>query len=932
MSNPLQELANFGQSPWLDMISRRMLESGELARLIAEDGAKGVTSNPTLFDKAVSGSADYDPILRRALAEGVSEPHALFERIAIGDIRDAADALRPVYESSQGVDGYVSLEVSPTLAYDKDGTLAEAKRLWEAVGRKNLMIKIPATRPCLPAVEAALAQGLNVNVTLIFSLERYAAVMNSYLAALERRAKEGLPLAPIASVASFFVSRIDTAVDSLLPEGSPLKGRAAVANAKTAYHLFRKIFASPRFEALRQQGARVQRPLWASTGTKDPKYSDVLYVDGLIGPDTVNTIPPATWEAFRGHGQPAETLTAGVDEAKKLLESLKANGVDMGAVTAGLEDAGVKAFADSFESLLRNLAKKAEALRAAAHAPDAIPEAAQDRAAPADIVRRLWACDAGLWKTEEAHQRIIRNSLGWLRMPEAMPGRAAEIMAFVEEVRGAGFEHAVVLGMGGSSLAPEVLRRTFGRRHGYPTLHVLDSTDPDTVAAIEAAADPAKTLYIVASKSGTTTEPVAFQNYFLGKVRALKGDRAGEHFVAITDPGTFLEGFAREQRFRKTFINYADIGGRYSALSCFGMVPAALMGIDLQTFLARAGRMAEACKSVDETANPGLRLGLELAEQAAAGRDKITFLMSPEIESFGLWLEQLIAESIGKEGKGVVPITGEPIRLPEEYAADKVFVCIQTEGAADTRCSEVVRGLEAAGKPVFRIALVDALDLGAEFFRWEVATAVIGAMLGIDPFDQPDVQKAKDKTKTLLAELKQTGRLPSPEKHWEAEGLSLSFSQAAAGAAAGGTSSVEEPLARFLALAKKNDYIGLQVYLPSDGRHDEVLFEMRRALIRTRACSVQWGYGPRYLHSTGQLHKGGEDNGLFLVLCADGGTDLPIPDMACSFRQLVTAQAIGDFQALEAAGRRAVFIRVPADPAAALRRIADAVGQTVQVS
>lgn len=362
MSNPLKKLEDYGQSPWIDMISREMLDSGTLERMIREDGLKGLTSNPSIFDQAISSGKDYDPVLEKALAEGIREPKGLFERMAAADIRDAADALKPVFEASGGADGYVSLEVSPKLAFDTPKTIAEGKRLFKEVGRPNLMIKVPATKEGLPAVTELLASGVNVNVTLIFAIERYRQVMEAYLAGVERLAADGGQPDSVASVASFFVSRIDVAVDKQLPEGSPLRGKTAVANAKLAYQAYKEFFGAKRFLDLKAKGARPQRALWASTSTKDPKYSDVLYIDSLIGPDTVNTIPPKTWDAFRDHGKTANTLEAGVDEAKQVFADLKTAGVDLKAVTDKLEKDGVASFAQSFESLLHHLEDKAKAL------------------------------------------------------------------------------------------------------------------------------------------------------------------------------------------------------------------------------------------------------------------------------------------------------------------------------------------------------------------------------------------------------------------------------------------------------------------------------------------------------------------------------------------------------------------------------------------
>ncbi|MBI5595001.1 MAG: transaldolase [Elusimicrobia bacterium] len=901
--NPLKSLSESGQSPWYDMISRDMLRSGELARLVEEDGLKGVTSNPSIFEKAMTKGSAYDSALREALAAGVRDPKELFERLAVPDIREAADVLRPVFDASQGADGFVSLEVSPTLAYDAAGTAAEAKRLFAEVGRPNVMIKIPATKEGLDAIAETVAAGIPVNVTLIFSLERYMSVMNAYLAGLERRAAAGEPLPQVASVASFFISRIDSAVDALLPPDSPLRGQAAIANAKTAYKLFRQVFGGERFAALAAKGGRLQRPLWASTSTKNPDYRDVVYVETLIGPDTVNTIPPATWDAFRDHGAVARTVDAALEDARRTLEELARRGVDLSAVTDKLEADGVKSFADAFAGLLGHLAKKAEAMLA-------VP--------PADAVAaRIWARDAALWKDAPEHRAIIGNSLGWLDLPASMPERLGAVEAFAEEVRAAGFEHVVVLGMGGSSLACEVLRTVGDPAAGPPRLHVLDSTEPSAVKACEQAAPPDRTLYIVSSKSGSTVEPARLMDYFYARA-AERGD-AGSRFCAVTDPGSPLAALAKEKGFRKVFLNPPDVGGRFSALSLFGLVPAALCGWDARALLKRAAAMAEACRT-DGPENPGLALGRALAEHARAGRDKLVVLSEPRLDSFGLWLEQLIAESVGKEGKGVVPVAAEPVREGGRYADDKLFILVSRTGDVGPAAAQA-GAFEAAGRPLLRFELDSPEALGAEFFRWEFATAVLGRELGVDPFDQPDVQAAKEMTQAALAELKEKGALTLPAPAAEDESWSVGFSPAAAEAAAG-AASPEEALGRFLALARPGDYGAVLAYLPSDGRHADQLAALRRAIAEPAGMSVQGGYGPRYLHSTGQLHKGGPATGLFLVLARDSGPDADIPGAGLSFGQLCGAQALGDFRALCGAGRRAAYIRLKGDPDSALLRLA----------
>ncbi|TAJ11158.1 MAG: bifunctional transaldolase/phosoglucose isomerase, partial [Planctomycetota bacterium] len=525
--NPLARLAQQGQSIWLDYIKKSLMDSGELAKLLAQDDLRGMTSNPAIFEKAIAGSDDYAPALKAAGARCATDTKGVYEEIAIADIQRAADVLRPVYDRTKALDGYVSLEVSPLLARDTAATLAEARRLWKSVARPNLMIKVPGTSEGVPAIRALIADGINVNVTLLFSNTAYERVAIAYIEGLEERAKAGKELAKVASVASFFVSRIDSAIDAQLDalaknasstensgeakahiEG--LRGRAAIANAKLAYQLYKRICGDARWKALASKGAQPQRLLWASTGTKDARYRDVVYVEELVGAETVNTIPPATYDAFRDHGNVAATLEQGLDRAKMDLSTLAGLGISLDAVTDKLLADGIKLFEDAFHKLLGAVAAKGEVdARIAAKLPAELAQAVD--AALADWkagakVQRLFARDAGLWTGgDEARW------LGWLDIVERQSADAARYAELAQWVRAAGVAHVVLLGMGGSSLAPEVFRKVFGRLSGAPEFLVLDSTDPAQVAALDAELDPARTLFVVASKSGSTLEPNVFK-------------------------------------------------------------------------------------------------------------------------------------------------------------------------------------------------------------------------------------------------------------------------------------------------------------------------------------------------------------------------------------------------------------------------------------
>ncbi len=881
----MQALLELGQSVWLDYLRRGMLRSGELQSLI-DDGLRGMTSNPTIFELAIGGSSDYDDELKTLAASRKSDLE-VFERLAVGDIRQAADLFRPAYDATAGQDGFVSLEVSPTLARDTERTIAEARRLWAEVDRPNLMIKVPGTKEGWPAIERLLAEGININITLLFSLEHYRQVAEAYVRALQARARAGKAIDRLASVASFFVSRVDTETDRRIEAKGgallDLRGKVAIANAQLAYVWFRDLLQSAKWQRLAAIGARPQRLLWASTGTKNPGYSDVLYVDSLIGPETINTMPPATLQLFEDHGTVRRTLLEDASEAHLVMDRL-AGGVDFADVTRALEDEGIEKFAKSFETLLGVIGNKRTALAAqaprrhsaAARAFEAAVAVRLDSSDVAQLPKRIWARDPTVW-TDDPGTPEIRDRLGWLTVGEAMAQQVKDLNAFSDEVR-AEFSRVVLCGMGGSSLAPEVFWRTFGAAQGHPSLHVLDSTDPRAVRQAEQGGDLAKTLFIVSSKSGTTQESDSFLRYFWERT----GGR-GSQFVAITDPGTPLEQLADERRFWRTFLNPPDIGGRYSALSFFGLVPAALLGVDLETLLHRAHRMAEAAAAcVLPLENPAARLGAVLGEGALAGRDKATFVLSPGIAGFGLWVEQLIAESTGKEGKGILPVADEPVGPPEVYGEDRVFVSMVLAGEADPAIETRLAALEKAGHPVVHLRLDDRYDLGQEFFRWEFATAVAGAVLRINPFDQPNVAESKANTKAVLAKRS----APSP----------------AASAA---------ELEKFLVGIKPGDYLAIMVYLPPTPENDRRLAAIRLRLRDRLKVATTLGYGPRFLHSTGQLHKGGPPVGHFLQITERSKEDLPIPGESFTFGQLEAAQAEGDLVALRARGRPAIRVEDP---------------------
>lgn len=529
---------------------------------------------------------------------------------------------------------------------------------------------------------------------------------------------------------------------------------------------------------------------------------------------------------------------------------------------------------------------------------------------------RLWEADASLWKPDdEAHQAIIGNALGWLSVFEGVREQAEGVTAFVDELRAEGFRSAVLLGMGGSSLAPEVLEAVLGTKEGYLDLHVLDSTDPAAVLAVEAAVDLETTLFIVSSKSGGTTETASFHAYFYERLRELDGDHAGRHFVAITDEGTTLQQQALAQGFRAVFVNPSDIGGRYSALSFFGMVPAALIGADVQRLLDGVREVARACgPDVPAAENPALRLGAALGEAALAGRDKLTLATEPSLRALGAWVEQLVAESTGKEGAGILPVDLETIGDPEVYGEDRVFAAVGLKSVAAAGAAQQLMDLAAAGHPVLTHEMDGVHSLGGEFLRWEIAVATAGHVLGIDPFDQPNVQESKDNTRRLLAGYIAGGELL--EELPAGDGR-LAFPV--------GDDDLPAALAAFFAQAASGDYVAVQAYVAPDDAVWSHLQRLRLDLRDHLRLATTLGYGPRFLHSTGQFHKGGPNRGLFLQLVGHDLVDVSIPGQPYSFSVLKRAQARGDLGALRAHGCRALRVCLGDDVRGGVRRLSDLV-------
>ncbi len=938
----LIDLLKYGQSYWLDNLTRKKITSGELTKRLSEQGLRGITSNPSIFDKAISAGTDYDEQIA-ALVKAGKTPFQIYDALTVKDVQDACDILKPVFADSDGKDGFVSLEVSPYLARDTKGTIKEAHRLSVAVGRPNCLIKIPGTQEGIPAIEQMLYEGININVTLLFSVERYVEIAQAYIRAIERRIAVGKPVNHIISVASIFISRIDVLTDELLgqriiplhedsvithPEF--LSGKAGVATACLAYQRFKKIFSGDVWEKLEAKGANVQRPLWASTSNKDPLYDDLRYVEPLIGKNTINTLPDETIAAFAKHGILRENaIEERVEEANKFFMELEKRGIGIDFITQQLENEGIQKFTDAYNTLISNLANKRLKILADEVSAQQISygklekevNTAYASLAEKQIPRLLFAEDANLWKKDIPQTKEISHRLGWLTLPDNFTENTDELVTFAIKIKEEGYIYAVLLGMGGSSLCSEVARETFGTADGFLKLFVLDNTSPEAILELENKIDIEKTLFIVASKSGNTEETLSFFHYFYNELENKGEEKPGNNFVAITDDGTPLVKIAEQYKFRKVFVNNPDLGGRYSVLSDFGLLPMALMGVDIKALLSSAKKMENSCDSVPTEANPGISLGVVLGICQKYGRDKVTFVLSSSISSFGYWVEQLLAESTGKEGKGLIPVNGEQLGAPEVYGNDRIFIHMYLPTDNNEEDENKIKALEEAGHPIVRIQVANKIALGAEYYRWEIAAAIAGIVIGINAFDQPNVEESKKNTSHLLEGWAKEGAFKKSDPLLKVEDISIYGGKRAEQIGPKYHETIGEFVNSFTAQAKPGDYIALLPYFLMTEYRTVLLQKWRQEMRDELKEATTLLNGPRYLHSTGQLHKGGPDTGLYIILIGEDEEDLVIPNEKFGFATLHQAQALGDFRSLDDKGRRVIRIHLGKDIDAGLNKM-----------
>jgi len=913
--NVHERLQALGVSIWLRGVRRDLLDAGALAGRLAAGEIQGAIADPGIFSEGLVSGEMYTASIR-PLAQAGWPAERVLETIRVDDVRAAADLLLPLYERTNGEDGYVVLDVSPASLRDHARTMEEARWLWASVNRPNLMVGIPVSGATLSAIEEVTAEGINVHAFGLFSLERYAEALEARSRGLEARLARGDSIHHVASVASFSLTRLDAHLDGRLLEltapggaigerAQSLLHRSGIALAKLVHAQFRAAIASERFLPLSQRGARPQRLMWSIAPSGQAGRDASAALRELAGAHTVLSLPPEALPLDPVLALDEPTIDHDLSAARGVLDALESLGISMTAVSEFLESEGLARLSATFDEIGERMRASLKSLRGeiAGLAP-LLPEVISRLDAEA-LARRLWQGDPGLWVDPARQAEEVRGRLGWLHLPQASEASLSDLARFAAELRQAGFRQAVLLGMGGSSLAPDVFRRALGRGQGL-RLHVLDSTDPAAILEISRLAPPAETLYVVASKSGTTAEPLALLEHFWAEAAEQLGAAAPAHFAAITDPGTPLERLARERGFRRVFLGPPDVGGRFSALSIFGLLPAALLGLDLEALLRGGARMAHACGPKAEAArNPGVFLGAILAAGARSGHPKLTILADPEIAPLADWIEQLVAESSGKEGRGILPIVGEPPGAAKSYGKDRLLVYLRLTGSLDSRVGSYAQ----SGLPV---AVLDCAEgssgLGAEFFRWEVATAVACHALGVNAFDQPDVQRAKSRTNDLLKAYTRRGILPSPPVLWEGSGLRLAGDREQPGPPPG--SDLRGFAAWLLMQLDPGKGLALLAYLHQKPALERRLAALRKTLRHRLGISTTLGFGPRYLHSTGQIHKGGPDDQVFLIITAKPEGDVPIPGAGYSFGVLERAQAVGDLQALLERGRRAFGLQL----------------------
>lgn len=894
LSDRIKNLKNAGQSLYLRFSRLREIDFNTLQQQVADNRLSGIVLDPCVLCGTAScrRTLDNRAVPLRMNQWGVTR---MYHNAAAALCRKVTQSLKPIYTETNGENGY--LVVQPVFeSFSAEYKIAEEIRaFWKLVNRPNLIIALPVGVLSPSVFGELLSEGVNLGFSSVTSESRIREIAETYLAALESRAAEGKTMGTLCCMAAVEADILDNTLEAeKLNDIFPML-TSQIANCVSSYN------QSERMKKLMDAGAKPLRILWMTESGEGIRYQNQLIVR-----DTISAMTAAQIEEFRKDGRltppsalPNASAADMTEETRNQLEK----------ISQQIEEAKVQMMIQAYQNMQKGIETAASAVEKGLGVLIAPIEANFKKLEEESMITRMFAKDPTVWTFDTADYTEIRNRLGWLDIYQTIDKTGPEYKAILGQLKADGIRKVLLIGMGGSSLAPEVLSRVFPEADGLK-LEIIDSTDPGQVLQADADHPLAETVYIVASKSGGTAEIRAMMDYFYAKAKSALGDAAGKHFIAITDPGTLLERTAKELKFRNVIISDPSIGGRFSVLSPFGIVPAALIGLDTAKIAAKVTEIATICApSAPTGANEGAALGVYLATAAQNGRDKITILTDHEFDSFGSWLEQLIAESSGKLGRGIVPIDIEPELAPADYAKDRAFVYVNFSGEKQP----FVDALIEAGQPVLTIKLTDKYDLFREFYRWEIAVSVACALINVNAFDQPNVQDSKTRTIAKVNDFKKNGKLDELSVSWRGEGVEAYFNFDNEEMKTAKT--VKEFIAAYLKLAKSGeDYVAINAYIPRNDETLRTLQSFRTSILKATNCATTLGFGPRFQHSTGQLHKGGANNGVFIQLVADAPKDTEIPGEGMSFATFERAQALGDFDALLAVDRRAIRLNLGSAP------------------
>lgn len=885
LSDKFAHRFELGQSVYLAPGSTSVLADESVRTMIREKHIRGLALDTCSLTHALFSEKRLDSAIS-PMAMANWSANKILCHLSVSAAREATGVLREQFVQSNGQEGMVLLQLDPTYADDPEKIVTNARAIWTKVNRPNMMIGIQATDMGIQAAERLLSDGVNVCLTTVLARGTLQNALQAHQSALEYRAAAG-------SSSDLLRFAISVPIEEF---GKNLKDSSGAEWAAELYRLAAEFYASAEMEKLTANVSAPWKLIWAICDCSGAGQPSLHYTETLIGKNTALAVSPAYLPLLSNHCASAATLN-GFGTANGYSDLFSDD--RLRSVEADMN----RSFKTAFEAMAGALEARGEEIRKSLGPIEAAVSENFGKIESESMISRIFAKDPTVWTFDTQAYPEIRNRLGWLDSYKTLDKAIQEYRGIAEDLKANGFKKVLLLGMGGSSLAPEVMALTFPDANGLK-LQIVDSTDPGQVTAAERAHPVAETIYVVSSKSGGTAEVRALMDYFYSRAKETLGDKVGSHFIAITDPGTLLERHAQEHGFRHIVLADASIGGRFSALSPFGILPAVLIGIDPEKIIEAATRMAKNCApSAAVGSNKGAALGVYLGTAALNGRDKLTILTDPELSAFGSWLEQLIAESSGKNGKGIVPIDLEPALPLGKYANDRAFVYINSSGTK----SELADGLAAHGHPVLTICLSDPHEIFAEFYRWEIAISVACGLLGVNAFDQPNVQDSKTRTVAKINEYKEKGALPLLPVSWQKEGITASFT--AESEAMGNAADLKSLIAAFVSQAQwGEDYIAINAYLPRNAAMTDSLQAMRKWIGDLNPVATTLGFGPRFQHSTGQLHKGGANNGVFIQIVGNPREDRDVPNEGISFSVLEKAQALGDFEALLSQDRRALRI------------------------